>query len=176
MTKHRQVCDAAVAIIKKFESLHDGDLSHVGLQPKMDPIGIWTEGWGHAMRDPATGKFLKGAENKAKAYRLHSISDEDQANAVLDEDLAEFSDHIATLIKVDVSDDQFGALVSFAYNVGYGKGGLGDSTLLKLLNAGNYIGAADQFPRWNKSGGKVLNGLVKRRDSERLLFLDGTSS
>ncbi|QFY42768.1 lysozyme [Candidatus Methylospira mobilis] len=142
----------------------------------MDPIGIWTEGWGHAMRAPDTGKFLKGAENKAKANKLHSINDETQANAVLTEDLAEFSGHVAALIKVDVSDDQFGALVSFAYNVGYGSDGLGGSTLLKLLNAGNYIGAADQFPRWNKSGGKVLKGLVKRRQDERNLFLAGTSA
>jgi lysozyme len=60
-------------------------------------------------------------------------------------------------------------LVSFAYNVGTHN--LRESTLLKLFNAGDIAGAAEQFPRWNKANGKILPGLVARRDAERRLFL-----
>jgi lysozyme len=62
-----------------------------------------------------------------------------------------------------------GALVSFAYNVGVGA--LGSSTLLRLLNAGDHAGAAAQFGRWNKAGGKALAGLTKRRAAEAALFV-----
>ncbi|MGK9381775.1 lysozyme [Salmonella enterica subsp. enterica] len=61
------------------------------------------------------------------------------------------------------------ALVSFAYNLGART--LSSSTLLRKLNAGDYAGAADEFLRWNKAGGKVLNGLTRRREAERALFL-----
>ncbi|MDU2883127.1 MAG: lysozyme, partial [Enterobacter sp.] len=61
------------------------------------------------------------------------------------------------------------ALVDFAYNLGVKA--LEGSTLLKKLNAGDYAGAAAEFPKWNKAGGKVLPGLVKRREAERTLFL-----
>ena len=63
----------------------------------------------------------------------------------------------------------FRSLVSFFFNLGLGA--LGDSTLLRKLNAGDYQGAADEFPRWVKAGGQTLPGLVKRRDAERALFL-----
>ena len=62
------------------------------------------------------------------------------------------------------------SLTSFAYNCGLGN--LQKSTLLKKVNAGDFKGAADEFPKWNKGGGKVLPGLVRRRASERLLFLN----
>ena len=64
---------------------------------------------------------------------------------------------------------QFDALVSFTYNLGARS--LSTSTLLKKLNAGDYRGAADEFPRWNKAGGQVLAGLTRRREAERSLFL-----
>lgn len=85
------------------------------------------------------------------------------------EDLAAFERGVEEAVKVPLSEDQFAALVAFSFNVGLGA--FRTSTLLKLLNRGDYQGAADQLPRWNKSGGKVLNGLVKRRASERALFL-----
>lgn len=64
---------------------------------------------------------------------------------------------------------QFDALVSFTYNLGARS--LSTSTLLRKLNAGDYAGAADEFLRWNKAGGKVLTGLTRRREAERALFL-----
>lgn len=70
---------------------------------------------------------------------------------------------------VPLSQNQFDALVSLVYNIG--ETAFSNSTLLKKLNAKDYQGAADQFPRWNKGGGQVLKGLVRRRADERDLFL-----
>lgn len=84
-------------------------------------------------------------------------------------DLAKFEAGVEDLVKVAVSVNQFSALVSFAYNIGLNA--LSGSTLLKKLNAGDIIGAADQFLRWNKAGGKELKGLTDRRHAERDLFL-----
>ena len=65
--------------------------------------------------------------------------------------------------------NQFDALSSLVFNIG--EGGFSSSTLLRLLNSKDYEGAANQFPRWNKQKGRVLNGLTKRRQEERQLFL-----
>ncbi len=73
------------------------------------------------------------------------------------------------MVKVPLTANQLGALTSFAYNLG--SGALASSTLLKLLNAGDYAGAAAQFARWNKARGKTLAGLTKRRAAEAALFL-----
>lgn len=176
----RTVAPRAIALIKHFESLHDGDLSKIGLQPKPDPIGIWTGGYGRALRHPRTGQFLRVQNGKAdqiEAYRQCQGLDEAGAEQWLKEDLAEFSAGVSSLVKVPVNDAQFGALVSFAYNVGLDidadtkAEGLGDSSLLRFLNQGMYRRAADQFPLWNKAGGKPLPGLARRRAAERELFL-----
>ena len=71
-------------------------------------------------------------------------------------------------VKVPLNPNQFGALTSFTYNLGAGN--LRSSTLLRKLNAGDYAGAAAEFARWNKAGGKVLKGLTRRRAAERALF------
>lgn len=159
---------AGIALIKEFESLHDGNLVQIGLQPKLCPAGIWTVGYGHALRD-STGHFLRGESNKAEAYNQYNALTELQAILLLKEDLTEFCHYVTILVKVPLTNNQFAALVSFAYNVGYNS--LRTSTLLKILNKGDYAGAAEQFRVWNKSGGKVLRGLTKRREAERLLFL-----
>ncbi len=75
------------------------------------------------------------------------------------------------LVTVPLNQNQFDALVSFTYNVG--EGHLESSTLLKLLNQGDYMGAADQFLRWNKVDGQIILGLVRRRHKEQALFLAG---
>lgn len=74
-----------------------------------------------------------------------------------------------SLIKINVTKNQYIAVLSLTWNVGLGN--LSSSTLLKKLNAGDYAGAADQFLVWNKAAGKVLDGLTKRREAERTLFL-----
>jgi len=79
---------------------------------------------------------------------------------------------IERLVKVPLQQNQYDALVSIIYNVG--ASAFGDSTLLRMLNLGDYQGAADQLLRWNIGGGRVLLGLLRRREDERALFLTGT--
>jgi lysozyme len=78
-------------------------------------------------------------------------------------------EHIDAVVHVDINDNQKAALCSFAYNVGMGN--LKSSTLLRLLNEGDYAGAAEQFNQWTKAADHVLAGLVTRREEESKLFL-----
>lgn len=144
------------AIIKAFESLE------LVAYPDPGTGGApWTIGWGH------TGPEVKPGLTWTQA----------QAEQALSNDLAQFERDVTQLVKVEINQNQFDALVSFAFNVGSDidaddiAEGLGDSTLLKKLNAGDYDGAADEFPKWNKAAGKVLKGLTRRRNAERDLFL-----
>jgi lysozyme len=83
-------------------------------------------------------------------------------------DMKHFEGDVRRLVKTDLTQWRFDALVSFTYNVG--AGALAGSTLLKKVNAKDFEAAALEFHRWNKGGGKVLAGLVRRRASESLLF------
>jgi lysozyme len=94
---------------------------------------------------------------------------EDQANQLLTEELNHFVEIINQVVQVDLTQNQFDALVSFTYNLG--DGNLRKSTLLRKLNAGDYQGAADEFPKWDRAGGQVIAGLLRRRNAERDLFL-----
>lgn len=163
------ICKKAIALIKCFESLHDGDMSHLGLQPKMCPAGIWTIGYGRALRDKKGTRFLKGDADKAEAYEKYPNMTVEQAESLLALDIEYFEKGVRNVVTVDLTEDQLGALTSFTYNIGLGN--FEKSTLLKKLNAGDIEGAADEFLRWNKSGYKVLNGLTRRREAERNLFL-----
>jgi lysozyme len=168
----RDVPDDGIELIKSFEGIPDGDPSTVNFDAYLDPVGIWTIGWGHAITH--RGDFLRGAANKAVARALYpggiTLA---QAEALLRGDLVDTAAAVNHLVKVDLDDGQFGALVSFAFNLGTGN--LSKSTLLRLLNAGDVAGAADQFLVWNK--GRVhgvlqpLAGLTRRRRAERALFL-----
>lgn len=93
----------------------------------------------------------------------------DQADQYLKSDVARFEADVARLVTVPLTQNQWDALISFVYNLGAAN--LASSTLLKLLNVGDYDRAADQFPRWNKAAGKELPGLTARRLAERKLFL-----
>lgn len=136
--------DAGIELIKKFEGLY--------LKAYQDPIGIWTIGYGH------TGGVKAGQKITAA-----------EAEALLRVDLLTAEGDVARLVKVPLTPNQHAALVSFAFNLGGGN--LAKSTLLKRLNAKDYLGAANEFPKWNKAGGKILSGLVKRRAAEQRLFL-----
>lgn len=92
----------------------------------------------------------------------------DRAEELLREDVKRFEGYVDRLVKVPLTQGQFDALVSFAYNLG--PGALEKSTLLDQLNRGDYDSAAEQFGRWVKAGGKTLAGLVRRRAAERALF------
>lgn len=91
-----------------------------------------------------------------------------EGEAILRADLAPVAKTVLSLLTIPVNPYQFGALVSFTYNLGVGN--FTDSTLRKKLNAGDFAGAAKEFARWNKAGGKVLKGLTRRRAAEAALF------
>lgn len=158
-----------IDLIKHYESLNDGDLSEVGLQPKMDPKGIWTEGYGHAM--VYQGIFLNGAENKKLAENLTTVHSEPDAVRVLAYDLAKVEQTIDSL-DLNLSQNQFDAIVSITYNIGYGN--FSQSTLLRrIVMKSDDEMITDAFLMWNKCAGQVLAGLTFRRQSEALLFTTG---
>jgi lysozyme len=112
----------------------------------------WTIGIGH------TGNVKKG-----------DVITEAYARELLKDDLAKFEAGVTKLVKVGLNQNQFDALVSFAFNVGLQN--LATSTLLQLINANQFDKAAKQFARWNKAAGKVMKGLTKRRAAESWMFL-----
>lgn len=155
-------------LIKKFESLHDGDLTDIGLTPKLDPVGIFTEGYGRAMRGK-DGKFLTSKNTIYKvACSLATIHNVIEADRALLEDTTEFSSKIAPMIKVFLNDNQFSACVSLAYNIGVA--GFKSSKVLEYINKSDFEKAADSFMNWTKADGRVLPGLVRRRKAEQELF------
>ncbi len=91
--------------------------------------------------------------------------------ALLKSDLVSYEKCVATNVKVNINANQFSALTSFVFNLGCGN--FKSSTLLTRLNAGNIKAASDEILLWNKAGGKVLSGLVKRRAAEKTLFCTG---
>lgn len=99
-----------------------------------------------------------------------------QIDAAYAKDCEEKERDVRSLVKVTVNQNQFDALVCFAFNVGSDidadsiAEGLGDSTLLKKLNAGDYAGAANEFTKWCRNDGKKMLGLYRRRMAEKLLF------
>ncbi len=144
----RNINQRTVDLVKHFESLF--------LKAYWDKTGeCWTIGWGHTGLQHKDGTVYKGREiTEAKAEQLFRY------------DMDQFEQRVSSLVKADLNDDQFGALVSFDFNTG----ALHKSSLLTKLNKGDYDGAAAEFPKWNKSGGKVLRGLTRRRASEKQLF------
>jgi lysozyme len=154
----------AVALIKKYEGLR--------LTAYLCPAKVWTIGWGH------TGDVKRGDKIT-----------EHQAEAILDVDLDTSERIVGSAVKVTLTENQFSALVSFVLNVGPGRkaGTLGPkddgedgfvvlksgkpSTFLRLLNAGDTSGAAEEFLKWKYAAGRVMPGLLKRRIEERALFI-----
>ncbi len=154
-------------IIKKWESLHDGDLSIIGLQPKMCPRGIWTEGYGHAMR--FNGDFIMGEHNKPLAYRLQTIRTQADADRVLKADLVEFEGHVNDIVKSAINQNQFDALVSLCFNIG--PTNMLTSTIIKKVNTNpNDPSISREFDKWIYSGGRKYIGLVNRRKDEAKLY------
>lgn len=178
----RKINKAGADLIKSFEGLHDGDPRTPALEPKLCPAGIWTVGWGHALTSPTTGKHIKGESGRAEAMaewrrRWPAGMTRADADVLFSQDAARFEQGVERLCPVPLTDNQFAALVSLTYNIGLGAEGgsvdFADSTLRRKLLAGDYAGAAAEFPKWNRSGGQVMAGLTRRREAERALFLKG---
>lgn len=162
-----KISHKGINLIKKYESLHDGDLSVIGLQPKLCPSGIFTVGWGRALTHPLTGEFLR-AKDKAFAYKLFPSLTEEQAEKMLYDDL-KFREAVVNKLKLNINQNQFDALVSFVYNLG--SGNFLSSTLLKKIIANPVDPSIEkEFLRWNKSNKKVLLGLTRRRQAESDLY------
>lgn len=138
-----QTSKKGINLIKQFEGCR--------LTAYKCPSGVYTIGYGHT----------KGVTKGQK------ISQE-RANSLLGQDIKEYENAVNRLVSAPLNQNQFDALVSFCFNCGVGA--FKTSTLRKKLNAKDYKGAANEFPRWNKGGGKVLKGLVKRRAAEQKLF------
>lgn len=169
----KQLTIKGLELIKSFEGIEDGNPNTVNLDPYLDPLGIWTIGWGHAIEYGKT--FLRGMSNKTLAQSLYpdGITIQ-QAEELLRQDLDTACRVVNSFVTVSLNDNQFSALVSFCFNIGAGN--FSRSTLLKLLNKGDYVGASEQFKYWVKGtidGKKVtLSGLVIRREAERKLFME----
>lgn len=166
---------ATIDLVKRFEGLGDGDRATPGLQPYICPAGYWTIGYGRVIRS-SDGRMLKGEVDRKAAYAACPDGiDEAAALAFLAEDLAGIGRQVAAKVTVPLTDNQFGACVSFVYNIGITA--FAACTLLKKLNINDPLGAAAQFLGWNKAldprtGRKVeLPGLTRRRMAERELFL-----
>ncbi|MDO5086614.1 MAG: DUF1521 domain-containing protein [Comamonadaceae bacterium] len=144
MPAQMKMSQAGLNMVKKYEGLYT--------KAYYCPAGVLTIGYGHTGPDVKPGQRITAA----------------QAENLLRKDMAQFENAVKRLVKVPLTQGQFDALVSFSFNVG--AGALGKSTLLKKLNAGDYAGAQAEFKRWNKGGGRVLPGLVKRRAEEAQMF------
>lgn len=140
-----KISQKGISLVKGFEGLE--------LKAYKDSVGVVTIGYG------STGPHVY----------MGQVITEAQAEALLIKDLSRFESGVTELVKAPLTQNQFDALVSFSFNLGLGN--LKSSTLLKKLNAKDYIGASEEFERWNKAGGKVLNGLTRRRLAEKELFL-----
>ena len=137
------ISDKGIYAIKKFEGCE--------LIAYQDAVGVWTIGYGHT-KGVSEGDIISSA----------------QAEALLLKELKEYENYVHELVEVPLHQYQFDALVSWTYNLG--PTNLKSSTMLKVLNEGKYNEVPDQMRRWNRAGGKVLEGLVKRRDYEARLF------
>lgn len=166
-----------INLICHFESLHDGDLKRIGLQPKMDPIGIWTVGYGHALWNVADNRWYKGERDRAEVEKINPVHTEEEARILLSTDLPKYSAAVLKMIRRrDLSENEFSALVSFAYNCGtHYKNSLGIRIPFKIWSmVDGRITGHSMYDYWCssviKAGGKVLPGLVRRRKSEAMLY------
>jgi|TARA_R100001224_G_scaffold104245_1_gene77362 lysozyme len=138
-----KISQEGLSLIKKFEGCE--------LEAYKCAAGVWTIGYGST----------KGVEEG------NTITQEEADKLLLDE-MEEYEGYINDMVKVDLKQNEFDALVSWVYNLG--SSNLSSSTLLQKLNTKEWDDVPNQIKRWNKAGGKVLQGLIRRREAEALLF------
>jgi lysozyme len=131
------------ALIKKFEGCE--------LEAYQCSANVWTIGYGH------TAGVNEG-----------DVCTQEDADRMLAEDLEEFEGYVREAVSVPLEQNEFDALIAWTYNLG--PGSLQSSTMLKRINESNFDEVPNEMRRWNKSGGQVLDGLVRRREAEALLF------
>ncbi|WP_455466903.1 lysozyme [Bartonella sp. B39] len=147
----RKISEDCLRCLKKWEGLR--------LNAYQDASGVWTIGYGHTEK-AGKPKVVEGM-----------VITEKKAETMLLTDLRQYERAVEKAVYVDLSDEQFGALVSFCYNVGMAA--FQSSTLLKKLNSGDYEAVPAELQKWIKAGGKRLHGLVHRRAAEAGLWAKG---
>ena len=140
-----KISEDGLELIKKFEGCET--------TAYQDSVGVWTIGFGHT----------KGVEEGQTC----SIED---AESMLANEMDEYEGYINNMVKVDLQQHEFDALVAWVYNLG--PTNLGESTMLKVLNGGQFDRVPEEMNRWTRAGGKILEGLVRRRQAESLMFQD----
>ena len=138
-----KISEDGLELIKKFEGCET--------TAYQDSVGVWTIGFGHT----------KGVEEGQTC----SIED---AESMLADEMDEYEGYINNMVKVELQQHEFDALVAWVYNLG--PTNLGESTMLKVLNGGQFDRVPEEMNRWTRAGGKILEGLVRRRQAESLMF------
>ena len=132
-----------LSLIKKFEGCE--------LEAYLCPAGVWTIGYGHTKNVKEGDKINK-----------------EEADYLLQEEMIEYESYINDFVEVPLEQNQFDALCSWVYNLG--PTNLKNSTMLRVLNEEKYADVPQEIKRWNKAGGEVLDGLIKRREAEAKMF------
>ena len=138
-----KISEDGLELIKKFEGCETSAYQ--------DSVGVWTIGFGHT----------KGVE----AGQTCSIED---AESMLADEMDEYEGYINNMVKVELQQHEFDSLVAWVYNLG--PTNLSESTMLKVLNGGQFDRVPDEMNRWTRAGGEILEGLVRRRQAESLMF------
>ena len=138
-----KISQEGLSLIKKFEGCE--------LEAYKCAANVWTIGYG-----------------STKGVKKGDTISQEEADKLLLHEMEEYERYINDMVNVDLKQNQFDAMVSWVFNLG--PANLKASTLLKVLNAKDYEGVPAQIKRWNKAGGKVLQGLIRRREAESLLF------
>jgi len=138
-----KISEDGLELIKKFEGCETSAYQ--------DSVGVWTIGFGHT-KDVEEGQTC-------------SIED---AESMLADEMDEYEGYINNMVKVDLQQHEFDSLVAWVYNLG--PTNLNESTMLKVLNGGQFDRVPDEMNRWTRAGGEILEGLVRRRQAESLMF------
>ena len=137
------ISEEGKSLIKKFEGCE--------LTAYKCAAGVPTIGYGH----------IKGVS-------MGDTITQEEADEMFNHEMKEYETYVNTAVTVPLSQNQFDAIVSWVFNLG--NGNLQASTMLKVINSSDHAGVPAQIKRWNKAGGKVLEGLIRRREAEALLY------
>jgi len=162
----QQVLVLAEKLAKPFESC--------SLKAYWDPAGFPTIGWGHLLsrttKRQTMAKLGFSSEEADEWLRItYPDLSQEQADKLFEADLSKTYNSLERIVKIGITKEQAAALLDFAFNCG--PGNLQISTLLRLVNRGDFVAASYEFPKWNKAGGVVYRGLTRRRRAEQCVFL-----
>ena len=154
MADRMRISPTGLAIVKAFEGCLEPVKGRSGyFKPYVDPVGVLTIGYGHT-------------NHHEPKFTTATVWSQQQCDAALADDMATFEAHVSKYAEIALNQNEFDALVSWAYNTG----GPVTATLWRKLNSGDRASIPKELAKWNRGGGKVLNGLVRRRTAEAQLF------